>query len=218
MSLRGAMKWCVDRGVPGVVAASGMAMSVLILGPLLVGRAPTHGFLVWNLALAWTPFVAAIAVEFFTRRRHHVAAVLSGALWISFLPNAPYLVSDITHYRSDSLTPWLDLFRLVAFGWAGCLLAVASLRIVHLVVKQHAGAVMGWIVVAFAAIGSGAGIVLGRFSRLNSWEMFTAPSRVVAEAVSLAGSRQAVAVGIFFTVLVAVLYMATALAPRSRTT
>jgi len=67
------MKWCVDRGVPGVVAASGMATSVLILGPLLLRRTPTHPFLVWNLALAWVPFIAAIGVDVFVRRRHYVA-------------------------------------------------------------------------------------------------------------------------------------------------
>jgi len=217
MRVSGAVKWCVDRGVPGVVAASGMAMSVLIVGPLLLRRTPTHPFLVWNLALAWVPFIAAIGVDFFIRRRHYVATAVSAAIWIAFLPNAPYLVSDLTHYRSESVTPWLDLVRLVAFGWAGCLLVVASLRIVHLVVSQRAGVLVGWLVVAGAAIASGAGVVLGRFARLNSWELFTAPTSVAAESVGLAGSGRAVGVGVFFAVLVAVLYVSTTLAPRLRT-
>src|SRR5262245_65802991 len=110
MSLSGCVKWCVDRGVPGVVAASGMAMLVFH-GPLLLEDEPTHRFLVWNLALAWTPFIAAIGVEFFVRRRQRIAAAVSAAIWISFLPNAPYIVSDLTHYRHESLTPSLDLVR-----------------------------------------------------------------------------------------------------------
>ena len=131
-------------------------------------------------------------------------------MWLLFLPNAAYLVSDITHFDQVSPTPWLDLARLVAFAWAGCLLAVLSMRAVHRIVTSHAGPLAGWSVVVASAVATGAGVALGRFGRVNSWEVVTRPATVASEAVRLAGSSQAVAIGGFFTLLVLVVYVAMA--------
>lgn len=97
--------------------------SRLVIGPGLVGQVPSQRFLVWNLGLAWLPFVAALGLEALDRARRPVAALLVAGIWLLFLPNAPYLVSDLTHLHRASATPWLELARLVAFAWAGCLLA-----------------------------------------------------------------------------------------------
>ena len=139
-------------------------------------------------------------------------AAMAGAavFWLLFLPNAPYLVSDLTHFDAGSSTPWLDLARLVSFAWAGCLLAVLSLQAVNRVVVRAAGAVAGWTVIVLAAAASGFGVVLGRFSRLNSWEAVTSPRMVFDEVVGLGDSGRSVAVGLFFGLLVLTIYAAVA--------
>jgi uncharacterized membrane protein len=199
--------------LPSVVAASALSMAVLIAGPAVVGRPTTHRFLVWNLALAWVPFVAALGFEQFERAGRRRAAIAAAALFLLFLPNAPYLVTDLTHLRDSSPTPWLDLARLFAFAWAGCVLCAASLRIVHGVVTERAGWTAGWLVVLASAVAAGAGVAIGRFARLNSWEVATQPTVVGTEALTLALSAQAVAVAAFFAALVLVVYVALA-APR----
>lgn len=198
--------WLSERSVFSVVAASSLAVAVFVIGPGLVGQVPSQRFLVWNLGLAWIPFVAALGLEALDRARRPVAALAVAGIWLLFLPNAPYLVSDLTHLHRASATPWLELARLVAFAWAGCLLAVASLRIVHRVVARHAGWLTGWGVVVASAGMSGVGVVIGRFARLNSWEAVTRPRAVLAEAVRVAGNRQGVAVALFFTLLLLVVY------------
>jgi uncharacterized membrane protein len=206
--VRGLIRWSTERSIPAIVAASALAVCVLILGPLMLGRAPTQRFLLWNLALAWVPFFAALWVEALAAEHRMRAAIACGALWLLFLPNAPYLISDLTHFDSSSMTPWLDLSRLVAFGWAGCLLGLVSLRIVHRVVRAHAGSIAGWGVVVAAAGASGIGIALGRFSRVNSWELLTQPTAVVAEAGRLLVDYRAMAVAGFFGLFILVMYTA----------
>jgi uncharacterized membrane protein len=204
--LRQATHWLNQRSAFSVTAASSLAMAVFLLGPLLLGQLPSQRFLVWNLALAWIPYVAALGLEAFDRARLPLAAAATAAIWLLFLPNAPYLVTDLTHLHRVSATPWLELARFVAFAWAGCLLAVASLRLVHRVVSGHAGWVTGWAVVVFSAGVSGIGVVLGRFARLNSWEVVTNPAAVATEALRLTASRQGLAVAVFFTLLLLVIY------------
>ncbi|MEO7295146.1 MAG: DUF1361 domain-containing protein [Candidatus Limnocylindria bacterium] len=105
-------------------------------------------------------------------------------------------------------SPWLDLARLVSFAWAGCLLAVLSLRAVHGVVLRRAGPAVAWSVVVLSAVGSGFGVVLGRFSRLNSWQVVTAPGSVLAEIARLGDSGRSVAVSLFFGLLLLTIYAA----------
>jgi uncharacterized membrane protein len=206
VNLHGTARWLVARSMPGVTAASGLAVLVLLLGPLLVGQPPTQRFLAWNLGLAWIPYLTALALEALDRAGRPFTVVCCAAVWFLFLPNAPYLVSDLTHLHQPSPTPWLDLARFVAFAWAGCLLAVASVQVVHGVVARRAGSAAGWAVVVGGAAASGVGIALGRFARLNSWEAVTRPTTVAGGASRLAESEQAVAVAAFFALLLLVVY------------
>jgi uncharacterized membrane protein len=206
--LRDLARWSAERSIPSAVAASVLAVAVLILGPLMLGQAPTERFLLWNLALAWIPFVASLWVEALDAAGRVRLAVLCGAFWLLFLPNAPYLLSDFSHFDHASATPWLDLARLVAFGWAGVLLGLTSLRIVHRVVAARLGELAGWGVVLAAAVASGIGIALGRFARLNSWELVTRPTAVAGEALRLGGNSRVVAVAMFFAALILVMYLA----------
>ena len=211
-SARALLRWASHRSLPAAVAASALAVVVLLAGPVLLLQRPTHRFLLWNLVLAWIPVIAALALEEVdatTRgRRRRILLVAAAIVWLLFLPNAPYLVSDLTHFDSGSATPWLDLARLVSFAWAGCLLAVVSLRAVHRVVLRRAGSLAAWGIVATSAIGSGFGVALGRFSRLNSWQAFTAPGVVLEHAAAIGTSGRLLAVSLFFGLLLLTVYLA----------
>ena len=139
-----------------------------------------YWFLIWNLVLAWVPFVfAGVAYTLASARRAVLYAliVVAALVWLVFFPNAPYILTDFLHLGSmgDIVPGWYDVLMLFWFAWTGLLLGVVSLYLMHEIVARAFGGAAGWaFVVAAAALGS-FGIYLGRFLRWNSWNVFQAP-------------------------------------------
>jgi uncharacterized membrane protein len=140
-------------------------------------------FLLWNLFLAWVPFILALVVYDRYRRGTPLVRLLPAlALWLLFLPNAPYIVTDFVHLSAARIPPlWFDGVELSAFAWTGMLLGFVSLYLVHAVVRHRFGAVAGWAgVIGVLALVS-AGVFLGRVKRWNSWDVLTQPRSLLAQ-------------------------------------
>jgi uncharacterized membrane protein len=141
-------------------------------------------FLVWNLFLAWLPYVWSLWALSLHRRRPHRwwLLLLPGALWLLFFPNAPYLVTDLLHLRSyPPVPPWYDVGMLISFAWAGCFLAVASLYIMHQIIRDYVGRAGSWLIVTVLMGLCGLGIYMGRFLRWNSWDLVLYPADVLGD-------------------------------------
>ncbi len=147
--------------------------------------APRHfRFLVWNLFLAWLPFLWSLWALSIHRRqpRRWWLLLMPVTLWLLFFPNAPYLVTDLIHLRSYPPVPmWYDMGMLISFAWAGCFLAVASLYIMHRIIRDYTGRAMSWLVVTGTIGLCGLGIYMGRFLRWNSWDIFLYPADVLGD-------------------------------------
>lgn len=168
-----------DMVLIGALAASTVLTVVLgVVDPVGLPMLTTK-FLAWNLFLAWIPFVAAMGVA----RCNRMAAGFAGLVWIAFLPNAIYLVTDLVHL-SDGPELWRHILQFGFAAWTGTLLAVVSLRMVHDRVERDLGRFVGWLVVMIAVAGSGVGVAIGRFQRWNSWDLITQP-RLVAHSTLL---------------------------------
>jgi uncharacterized membrane protein len=174
-----------------------------------------YRFLIWNLFLAWVPYGCALAVRSAHRRRVRTLLLVPlFAVWLGFLPNAPYLVTDFVHlrYRVGAAPLWFDAVMLASFAWAGVGLGAASLRMCTQVVRVRHGALAAAAFVPLAALATGFGIYLGRFVRLNTWDVATRPSTVLANVLSpLAhpfGHPHAWIVTLTFALFFAVVYLA----------
>jgi uncharacterized membrane protein len=147
-------------------------------------------FLVWNLFLAWLPYLGSLWTTYLYRRqsRRWWSLLLPSLLWLIFFPNAPYLVTDLLHLQSRAPVPiWYDLGLLSTFAWAGLFLAIFSLRTMQMLVKTLAGSLTSWLFVASVLGLSGLGIYLGRFLNWNSWDLFFHPFDVLSDvAIRLA--------------------------------
>lgn len=130
-------------------------------------------FLRWNLALAWLPMMLGLTT-FVAHRWHWPAPIVvsAGIAWLIFLPNAPYLVTDMVHAGNtwQAVPLWFDIVMFATFGGTGLLLGYASLYLVHVVVADRFGTVAGWALTLATLVLSGTGIYLGRVLRLNSWD------------------------------------------------
>ena len=190
-----------------LAAASVFAVSFVALRVALSGN--THyANLVWNLVLAWVPFVLAL-VAYDRVRRGAVGPLLLVplALWLVFLPNAPYLVTDFILLRDIQDMPiWFDVMLLTTFAWTGLVLGFVSLYLVQTVARRLAGPVAGWLVALGALAASGVGIYLGRYLRWNSWDLLVQPAAVLNDAAVRLGSAQLIGMSLVTTAFLIVAY------------
>jgi len=156
-------------------ASTALTVGLGVTDPASATGYPTR-FLVWNLFLAWIPLLFALLL---TAVRGRAAMLILGAGWLAFLPNAPYLVTDLIHLSGyDEL--WRHVLQFGFAAWTGTLLGVVSLRIVHLEVERRFGTIAGWSLVAVSTGLCAIGVVIGRFQRWNSWDLVTTPSVVAS--------------------------------------
>jgi uncharacterized membrane protein len=137
-----------------------------------------YRFLLGNLFLAGIPLFLSTCLRAADRLRFHWAIKASlFSLWLLFLPNAPYLLTDIIHLPRAGQAPlWYDLALLLSCSGTGLLLGYLSLIDVQTIVARHSSVVAGWLF-ALVSLGlSGFAIYLGRFLRWNSWDVITTPS------------------------------------------
>lgn len=165
-----------------------LAVLLAWCGALFVYRKVRSGsyafeFLPWNLFLATIP---AVASELLRRtqelRGPRAVQVVWFVVWLLFLPNAPYLVTDFIHLKERPEMPlWYDVALLTSAAGVGLLLAYASVADVQIALTRAFNSAVAWIAVAFALLLSGFGIYLGRFLRWNSWDAVSNPRRLFGD-------------------------------------
>jgi uncharacterized membrane protein len=177
-------------------------------------RTPEHIAIGWNLLLAWIPFALALIV--YDRARIGIstpALAALGLIWLLFLPNAPYLVTDLQHVgRGGGVPVMYDVLLLSAAAWTGLLLGLTSLFLVHAVARRLIGALNAWAFVLGVLALSSFGIYLGRVQRWNSWDVLVRPKPLLSAIASgafdpLSHSRP-IAVTILFTSFLLSSYLA----------
>ena len=191
--------------------ASAFCIATIVVRPALTGELD-HRYLVWNLFLAWIPFVLALVIyDRAKRRRVDVVQIGLFGAWLLFLPNAPYIVTDLVHLPERAVPPvWFDAMSYLAFAWTGLMLGLVALYLVHCTVRSAFGALAGWAVVAVSAALSGFGIYLGRFLRWNSWDVLTNPGGLVTDFAAIVRDPvgRPLAVTAFFATFIGVAYLA----------
>lgn len=178
-------------------------------------------FLAWNLFLALVPAVAAAAMNRADHRGRTAPAIAWGVIWLVFLPNAPYLITDLIHlYPRPPVPYWFDIGLFAAFAGAGVLAMYSSLTDIQRVVHRHWNRAAAWGVVAVASFAAGFGVELGRMERWNSWDLLTQPDdllRVIGSRLVAPWSHpRALAVALLYGSLMLFGYIAVRiiLAPR----
>ncbi len=185
-----------------------------------------YRYLVWNLALACAPYaIAALGAQLLARyeagRRKALIAVPIAVLWLAFYPNAPYIFTDFlyvinrTYQRVSpadrsglSALLWYDLLMNAVFAFIGHFIGLVSMWLVQKGFAEAWGPRASRVLVAAAILLSGFGIYLGRFSRLNSWDILLDTKRVFAEAAEATADPKAVLFSAAFSLFIFLTYAA----------
>ncbi len=152
---------------------------VTLVADVAIGSGP---WMVFNATLATIP--AALAVALFHRPWRRTVAWWAGVvLFVLFLPNAPYVVTDMIHLRNllvdnpgtpvSDMVPTAALAGLVVWG-VGCY-AVALAQVDRALARTPGLARRRTLVRAGLHLACGFGVVLGRIPRLHSWHVVTRP-------------------------------------------
>jgi uncharacterized membrane protein len=149
-----------------------------------------RGYLVWNLFLAWIPYVCARLIWRAGRGSAPLPLLLPLlAVWLVFLPNAPYLVTDVVHLHRHAhgiaLVVEIALFSTV--GLAGVLLGVAAVQLIHRIVGERYGSFAARTFPPVIAVAVAFGVYLGRVQRWNSWDFVRTPGKLIDASWSLLG-------------------------------
>src|SRR5512133_4238528 len=123
---------------------------VLVVARVAYSDTGRHTGLVWNLFLAWIPFMLAYFAHLVSWRKATLYLVIPviAFLWLIFFPNAPYMLTDLQDLarRSFDAPLWYDVIIVVWASWTGMLLGVISLYLMQDIIIRTFGRVTGRIV------------------------------------------------------------------------
>ena len=166
----------------------------------------------WNLLLAWIPLVLSVLLFRVVPQRSPFWW-LGVAVFVAFLPNAPYILTDVIHLveemqHTDSrlvgsliIFPKYLLFLLLGFG--AYVLSLVNLGLyVQAAGRRSWELPLEWTLHGLSAIG----IYLGRFDRLNSWDLVTQPGQVLVRLGQILTTGRSLLIILALTVGLAGLY------------
>ena len=137
-----------------------------------------YGFLIWNLFLAWIPFIISNTLltteaKFNSKFYNYFLFIV----WLLFLPNCPYIITDIIHLIDIRfhMPVWYDLMLTTSFAFSGMFAGIISLYQIHLFLNKKIARNKAWLIILFSIFLSSFGVYLGRYQRWNSWDLFTKP-------------------------------------------
>lgn len=194
-------------GVNAAVASSLLLVRFFATGSL------DYWFLPWNLFLGYLPLVFAyLCVQRLkTTRIMEWQNLALAALWLGFLPNSFYIVTDLIHLRATGdISLLFDVVLLTSFIWSGFVAGFISLYMMHTAVLRRIPAQQAHGLVAVALLLSSFAIYLGRYLRWNTWDIILNPFTLLFDVserfINPAEHPQAFSTTLMFFVLLTSIY------------
>ncbi len=132
-------------------------------------------YILWNIFLAFIPFIVSSLVLFYYNRKriNNFLFVLGMFVWLIFLPNAPYIITDFIHLGEIRSIPILfDILLIFSSATVGLILGAHSLfhveQIFDMKFSKRKTSVIIMVIILLVSFG----LYLGRFLRFNSWDIF----------------------------------------------
>ena len=172
------------RSLNRLLALTFSFICILILCRIIYLQNLNHVFLVWNIFLAWIPFMLSHYFKQYRSSQSWKQAFLFGS-WLLFFPNALYIVTDLIHVQDDPVAPvWYDAILLFTCSFLGLIMAFSSLynveRYLQYKFNRKAISLLMPLIIFLGSFG----VYLGRFERWNSWDIVQNPLALGADILS----------------------------------
>src|SRR5687767_10069322 len=112
-----------------LAASVTFSVALAIVGSVFSGRF-ILGFLIWNLFLGFIPYAISRWMQRKTDwKNNKMLFGISLFVWLLFIPNSFYIITDLFHLGSFSRMPlWFELTVILSFAWNGLLLGILSVH------------------------------------------------------------------------------------------
>jgi len=166
----------------GTLFLSSMTCIALFLVGAIINHSFGYAFMVWNLFLAWLPLLFMIWLLKMLKHKRWSSwqGIALSVLWLGFLPNSFYIVTDYIHLADVASTDILyDAVMLTAFVVTGLVLGFASLFLFHMELRKRLPVHIASRMVASILLLCSFAIYLGRDLRWNTWDLFLNPAGIL---------------------------------------
>lgn len=162
-------------------------------------------FLTWNLFLAFIPWW----ISNYLKKKESFKFIYMPVfvLWLLFLPNAPYILTDLFHLRPrDPFPLWYDLILLLSSALIGMMVFLKSLKDMFAVLQKYVKPAYVTIITPFVFWLISFGLYLGRYLRFNSWNVVNHPFQLMRQSFDILFEKDTIAFTFIFSIFLAFLY------------
>ncbi len=192
--------------------SSGVSI-ILYVYAALRNDSSAFNYLVWNLILAWIPLLLAIRLSMVLADKLWSSweAMLTSVLWLFFLPNSFYMITDYIHLQEVVRFDLLyDTLMFTSFIFTGVVLGFTSLVLVHAQLRKRFTNRTSSLSIGLILLLCSFGIYIGRDLRWNSWDFLTNPGGLLFDITdrltNISAYPQMILTVTTFTVLLISLY------------
>ncbi len=150
-----------------------------------------YPMLVFNTFLATLPMVFIMISSEFKKKNKRIMHIIFLLLWLLFYPNALYMITDFIHITRDNLIYFKEVppyqsgggtfynndilgwMKLLVIGLGVFYATLMGIKSLDFVLKSYSagGKVFQVIILVTTSFLSGMAVYIGRFLRLNSWDI-----------------------------------------------
>jgi uncharacterized membrane protein len=172
-----------------------------------------YDYLLWNLFLAWIPLLISTRLIYVLANKLWSSweALALSLLWIIFLPNSFYMISDFIHLQtapSSNIIYYAITFTSIIY--TAVVLGFLSLYMIHIELRRRFRTPNVVLILAIILASCSAAIYIGRDLRWNSWDVLTNPGGLVFDIsdrlTHISDYPTAIATGGMFFILLASMY------------
>lgn len=159
------------------------AVATLIMA---IGAVKAHNgyfwFLLFNLMLAYVAPLLAWWLVFRLRTTPwlSITNILLTLLWLGFLPNSFYMITDLIHAQTAIGVDLLyNIVIIMLFSFNACAAGFISLYLIYWALLKRFYYRYAHLIIAIIILLCSFAIYLGRFLRWNSWNVITDPAGIL---------------------------------------
>lgn len=169
-------------GVIRALVISNTVSVVLFILRMFGAKTDRYWFLFWNLLLAWVPVVLVwlLTKELRHRLWKEPLPVMLTILWLGFLPNSFYLITDLVHLQNTGEVGLLyDSLIFMSIILNGLIAGMLSIYWVHTEIIKRRSRELAQILIGIIILAISFAIYLGRQLRWNTWDLLANPAGII---------------------------------------